>query len=494
MVNLLAFDLGATSGRAVVGHFFGERLTLQEIHRFPNIPVQLGNHLYWDLLNIYRQVETGLLKAYQRGLSLASLGIDSWGVDFGLISQQGDLLSNPIHYRDHQTDEMMEKVFSQIPREAIFQRTGIQFMQINTLYHLYAMRVSQSPILEKAETFLMIPPLLRYFLTGEKVGEFTNATTTQLFHVHRKQWDEELIQRLGLPEQIFQPVVQPGTMVGSIQSSVQKRLGLPQESLPVIAVAEHDTASAVVSIPTDQEHFAYLSCGTWSLLGTEVKQPVVNNEALAWNFTNEGGIGGTYRFLKNIMGLWIVEECRRIWEKESQAISYPEMLRLAEASKPFVSLIDPDDDGFLHPSHMPEAIQHFCRSTEQPIPQSKGEMIRCILESLACKYRFVLEKMEDITGNTFSKLYMVGGGSQNSLLCQFTANAIGRPVYAGPTEGTAVGNIVVQLMALGYLKNIQEARQLIRQSFPIQIYEPQDGSVWQEGYEKFGLLLKRNRR
>lgn len=494
MVNLLAFDLGATSGRAVIGHFSGERLTLEEVHRFSNSPVQLGNHLYWDFLNIYRQVEAGLLKAFQQNHFLAGLGIDSWGVDFGLIDQQGDLLGNPIHYRDHQTDGIMEKVFDQVSRKEIFQRTGIQFMQINTLFHLYAMKENHSPLLEKAGTLLMIPSLVRYFLTGEKIGEFTSATTTQLFHVHQRQWDKELIQRLGLPEEIFQPVVQPGSLVGSIQPNVRQRLGLTQASLPVIAVAEHDTGSAVVSIPTDQEHFAYLSCGTWSLLGTEVQQPVVNEEALTWNFTNEGGIDGTYRFLKNIMGLWLVEECRRIWEKEHRAVSYQEMLRLAESSRPFVSLIDPDDDQFLHPSHMPKAIQQFCRITDQPIPLATGEIIRCILESLACKYRFVLEKIEEITGNTFSELYMVGGGSRNQLLCQFTANALGRSVWVGPTEGTAAGNVVVQLMALGHLKNIREARQLIRESFPIQIYEPQEEEIWKEGYEKFCSLLKRNRR
>lgn len=494
MVNLLAYDLGATSGRAVIGHFSGERLTLEEIHRFSNLPVQLGNRLYWDFLNIYQQVETGLLKGLQHGVPIAGLGIDSWGVDFGLISRQGDLLGNPIHYRDHQTDGMMEKVFQQISREEIFQRTGIQFMQINTLYHLYAMRMNQSPLIEQAETLLMIPSLIRYFLTGEKVGEFTLATTTQLFHVYDQKWDDVLIERLELPKEIFQPVVQPGIQVGSIKSDVRQRLGLTQDTLPVIAVAEHDTASAVVSIPTEQEHFAYLSCGTWSLLGTEIRQPVINRETLTWNFTNEGGFDGTYRLLKNIMGLWLVEECRRMWEKEHRSISYQEMLRLAETSTPFVSLIDPDDELFLHPNHMPEAIQHFCRLTNQPIPRTQGEIIRCILESLACKYRFVLEKIEKITGNRFSELYMVGGGSRNRLLCQFTANAIGRSVRIGPTEGTAVGNVVVQLIALGHLKGIREARQLIRNSFPIQTYEPQDESIWNEGYEKFGLLLKRKRR
>lgn len=493
-MKLLAFDLGATSGRAVIGHYSGEKLTLEEIHRFANLPVRLGDHLYWDFPHIYQQVETGILKSMQHGATIAGLGIDSWGVDFGLLSSQGELLGNPLHYRDAQTDGMMEKVFAQIPRDEIFQRTGIQFMPINTLYHLYAMKLRQSSLLAQAETFLMIPALLRYYLTGEKVGEFTLATTTQLFHVKDQQWDMVLIDRLGLPKKIFQSVVQPGTLVGSILPDVRRRLGLSQTSLPVIAVAEHDTASAVVSIPAAEEHFAYLSSGTWSLLGTEVKQPVVNKETLAWNFTNEGGVGGTYRLLKNIMGLWLLEECKRIWAKEGQALSYQELLRLAETTTPFRTMIDPDDELFLHPTNMPEAIQHYCQLTNQPIPQTQGEIIRCILESLACKYRYVLEKMEAITGRTFAKLYLVGGGSRNRMLCQFTANAIGRPVCVGPTEGTAVGNLVVQLIALGHLKSLHEARQLIHQSFPLQTYEPQDEAIWQEGYDQFCQLLKRKRR
>lgn len=488
MVTVVAFDLGATSGRGVLGRFTGDRLTMEEIHRFSNRPVQLESHLYWDILYLYAELIQALLKSKLMSHDpIASIGIDSWAVDFGLIGKQGELLGNPIHYRDHQTNGMMEKVFQTVPREEIFFRTGIQFLQINTLYHLYAMRVRQSPLLEQADALLMIPDLLRYFLTGEKWSEFTNATTTQLYHVHQQEWDKELLQNLGLPTEIFQSVVQPGTEVGVLRSSLKQSLGM--QDFPVIAVAEHDTASAVVSIPTDQEPFAYLSCGTWSLLGTEVKQPVVHEQSLAWNFTNEGGYNQTYRLLKNIMGLWLVEECKRMWEQENQSLTYQALMQQAKEATPFQSLIDPDDDQFLNPDHMPEAIQRYCQQTNQKVPTSPGEIIRCILESLAFKYRFVLEKTESLIAHRFAKLHLVGGGSQNQLLCQFTANAIGRPVWAGPTEGTAIGNILVQLMRLGHLKNIQEARQLVRDSFSIQIYEPQEEAVWKEGYERFCTFI-----
>lgn len=492
MVTVVAFDLGATSGRAVLGRFTGDQLIMKEVHRFANRPVQLVNHLHWDILHLYDQVIQGLLKSKSIShSSIASLGIDSWAVDFGLLSKQGDLLGNPIHYRDHQTDGMMEKIFRHLSREEIFFRTGIQFMQINTLYHLYAMRMQQSPLLEQADALLMIPDLLRYFLTGEKVSEFTNATTTQLFHVHQRKWDHTLLHELGLPTHLFQSVVQPGTEVGELRSSLHQSLGLPR--LPVIAVAEHDTASAVVSIPTEQTPFAYLSCGTWSLLGTEVSQPVVNEQALAWNFTNEGGFDRTYRLLKNIMGLWLVEECKRVWEKENQSMTYQELMQQAQAANPFQSFIDPDDDCFLHPDHMPRTIQRYCQETNQNIPQTPGQVIRCILESLALKYRFVLEKTESLIHHRFGQLHLVGGGSKNQLLCQFTANAIRRPVWAGPTEGTAIGNLLVQLIRLGYLKNIQEARQVVRDSFPIQIYEPQEDQMWSERYERFCTFLDRRK-
>jgi rhamnulokinase len=483
-VNLIAFDLGASSGRAVVGQFDGAKITMTEIHRFSNDPVQVGNRLHWDILRLLYEIKQGLLKSSHMGYrNLESMAIDSWAVDFGLIGKHGELLGNPYHYRDHQTDGIMEEVCGLIPPKEIFFRTGIQFMQINTIYHLFAMKKSQSPLLEQADTLLMIPDLLRYFLTGEKKSEFTNATTTQCFNSLAKRWDEELLQRLGLPAHIFSDVVQPGTMVGPLTSTVCKELGIP--SIPVIAVAEHDTASAVAAIPTDQKDFAYLSCGTWSLLGTEVPQPILSDQSLEWNFTNEGGVNQTFRLLKNIMGLWLVQECRRIWEKEGNCYSYEQMMEMAKQAKPFQSFIDPDDPAFLHPDHMPKEIQQYCRKTSQPVPQTEGEILRCIMESLALKYRLVLERTEKLVDKTFSGLHMVGGGIHNVMLCQFTANSIGRPVWAGPAEGTALGNLLVQYIALGEIKNIQEARQVVKQSFPIHTYAPQDTESWNQAYGKF---------
>jgi rhamnulokinase len=487
-VNVLAFDLGASSGKTVVGQFDGNKLTFKEIHRFSNDPVQVGNRLHWDILRLYYEVKQGILKARNHGYkNIKSMAIDSWAVDFGLIGKHGELLGNPYHYRDHQFIGKMEEVLSIIPKEEIFFRTGIQFMPINTIYQLYALKKSRSPILEQAEDFLMIPDLLRYFLTGEKKSEFTNSTTTQLFNPFTKNWDEKIIEKLELPTHIFRDIVEPGTIIGEIKSTVCDELGIPACS--VIAVGEHDTASAVAAVPSDNKEFAYLSCGTWSLLGTEISHPVLNERALDWNFTNEGGVNHTFRLLKNIMGLWLIQECKRTWEKAGHIYDYGEMIQLAEQAKPFQSFIDPDHSMFLNPKNMPWQIQQYCRETNQPVPESTGEILRCILESLALKYRFVLERTEKLVHKNFSGLYMVGGGIKNKMLCQFTANAISRPVWAGPVEATALGNLVVQYIALGYIKDIQEARLLIKESIDIKIYEPKETDEWNCAYEKFCQII-----
>jgi rhamnulokinase len=486
-VSVLAFDLGASSGRAVVGRLAGGKLSVEEIHRFPNDPVQAGGRLYWDILRLYHEVKQGLLKTKSlKGEPIESVGIDSWAVDFGLIGRNGELLANPYHYRDHHTDGVMERVFQLVPQAEIFARTGLQFLQFNTIYQLYAMKEAGSPLLDQAESLLMIPDLLRYFLTGEKKSEYTNASTTQLFLAKERRWDTELMDRLGLPKQIFIDPVEPGTIVGRLSRSVCEELDLP--AYQVIAVAEHDTGSAVAAVPASDRDFAYLSCGTWSLLGTETDQPALGDDALALNFTNEGGVNRTYRLLKNIMGLWLIQECRRAWEKEGRSISYAELLSEAEQVRPFRSLIDPDDDQFLAPQHMPRQIREYCAATNQPAPETPGEFMRCIMESLALKYRYVLTSTEQLSGKRFSGLHMVGGGINNTMLCQFTANAIQRPVWAGPTEGSAIGNVVVQLMALGKIGSLQEARAIIRESFPIVTYEPQDPAPWSEAYDRFVKL------
>lgn len=494
-MTVLAYDLGATSGRALIGRLTDRKLVIEEIHRFANDPVQVGERLHWDILRLFHEMKQGLIKAKhiagesQAGsLGIRSLAIDSWAVDVGFLDARGELLGNPYHYRDHHTDGIMEEVFQSLPREEIFKRTGIQFLQFNTLFQLYALRKAGATVLEQAHSLLMIPDLLRYFLTGDKHGEFSNATTTQLFNPLTQSWDEELLRKLGLEQAIFPNVVQPGSFVGSVRSSIQRELGVG--AIPVVAVAEHDTGSAVAAVPTLSKDFAYLSCGTWSLMGTEVDQPVLTEEALRLNFTNEGGVNGKYRLLKNIMGLWILEECRRAWLKAGHEYSYEQMISQAEQARPFVSLIDPDADVFLNPPNMPEAIRTFCQQTGQPVPEDVGATIRCVLESLALKYRYVLEMTERLSGKPFAGLHMVGGGIKNTMLCQFTANALGKPVWAGPTEGSGIGNILVQYMALGDIQDIWEARKIVRDSFPIRTYEPQDASNWQEAYERFANVIQ----
>lgn len=482
-MSILAFDLGASSGKALAGQLVGRRLTITEIHRFPNDPVQVGSRLQWDVLRLFHEMKQGVLKAKHAGHEPESLGIDSWAVDFGLIGKHGELLGNPYHYRDHHTDGMMEQVFAVAPRESIFARTGIQFLPFNTIFQLYAMKEAQSPLLDAAETLLMIPDLFRYFLTGERRSEFTNASTTQLMNPLLRDWDDTLLAQLGLSRKIFAEIVEPGTVAGSLLPVVSEELGVPV--CPVIAVGEHDTASAVASVPSESKHFAYLSCGTWSLMGTEVEQPVLSDRALSWNFTNEGGINGTFRLLKNIMGLWLLQECKRMWEKEGIAATYEELLLQAKQAEPFQSFVDPDHLMFLNPLHMPKQIQQFCRETGQRAPQTYGESVRCILESLAMKYRFILERTERLTEHRFDGLHMVGGGIHNAMLCQFTANAIARPVWAGPAEASAIGNLIVQYIALGQVKDVHEGRSIIKESFPVETYEPHNQAAWEEEYGTF---------
>lgn len=483
MSTILAYDLGASSGRALLGRLDGRRIVAEEIHRFPNDPVSVGGRLYWDILRLYHEMKQGLLKAKHRGVQPQSLGIDSWAVDFGLLGANGELLGNPYHYRDRHTEGVMEQLFAVVPRSELFRRTGIQFLPFNTIYQLAAMKKADSPLLAKAERFLMIPDLLRYFLTGEAANEFSNATTTQLFNPSLGDWDRDLLRLIGIPDRWFGQIVRPGTEAGALRESVRRELGV--SPAPVIAVAEHDTGSAVAAVPASEEPFAYLSCGTWSLMGTEVDEPVLGEQALAMNFTNEGGVGRTYRLLKNIMGLWIIQECRRVWEREGHSISFSGMVEMARQAKPFVSLIDPDHLMFLAPEHMPRQVQQYCRETGQPVPEDTASIVRCVFESLALKYRYVLECTEKLSGKSFGGLHMVGGGINNTLLCQFTANAIGRPVWAGPVEGSAIGNMLVQWISLGELRDIWEARKLVRESFPPVTYEPQEREAWEEAYGKF---------
>ncbi|MNI04273.1 Rhamnulokinase [compost metagenome] len=488
--TVLAFDLGASSGRALIGELNQTEslLSVKEIHRFPNDPVQVGNHLHWDILRLLHELKQGLIKARNEGYQeLQSMGIDSWAVDFGLLSESGELLGNPYHYRDAHTDGVMEEVIERLGKDYIFARSGLQFLPFNTIYQLAALIKRDASVLKQADKLLMIPDLLRYFLTGEKRGELTNASTTQLLNPTTGQWDEDLTSALGIPISLLPEPVAAGSRVGTLTAAVQAELGYG--ALPVIAVGEHDTASAVAAVPASEENFAYISCGTWSLLGTELSHPVLTEQALEWNFTNEGGVYGTNRLLKNIMGLWIIQECKRCWDKEGRVFGFGELVQLAQSAESFQSFIDPDDLRFLNPRHMPQQIQQYCTETNQPVPQTEGAIIRCVMESLALKYRLVLECTEQLAETRFNGLHMVGGGIQNTLLCQFTANAIGRPVWAGPIEASAIGNLVVQYMALGQIKDLQEARKIIRKSFPIDTYKPEQQDLWEAVYQRFMALI-----
>jgi len=490
-MTYLAFDLGAESGRAMLGQIENGRLSLRELHRFPNRMVPLHGHLYWDLLHLFAEIQHALHLAGREKIQLAGLGVDTWGVDFGLLDRDGHLLANPLTYRDHRTDGMIEKVLAKMPAAEIYRHTGIQFSPINTLYQLYALVDSASPLLDIAARLLFIPDLVNFMLTGRQVSEFTFATTSQLFNPQTRAWADPIFSRLGLPRHLMAAIVEPGTILAPLRGELTKASGLA--SAPVIAVGCHDTASAVAAVPAASENWAYLSSGTWSLLGVEALAPVINERSLQMNFTNEGGVrtdgvAGTIRLLKNIMGLWLLQECRRQWRREGREYDYAQLTALAESAASFRAFVNPDAPVFLNPDNMPQAITEFCRQTQQPLPHSDGEFVRCILESLALQYRRVLEMAEELQGKKTEVLHIVGGGSQNALLNQFTADAIGKPVLAGPVEATALGNIAVQAMAVGEFKNLAEARQAIKNSFAIQEFFPSDSAQWDEAYQRFMAL------
>ncbi len=487
--NYLAFDFGAESGRAMMGTFTGDQLALTEVHRFPNTPVRLPSAMHWNILQLWQEIKTGIERA-GRTLDAApsSIGVDTWGVDFGLLDRTGALIGNPVHYRDDRTDGMLDAAFAKVSHAEIFGQTGIQFMQINTLYQLLSMTLRNDPALERAVTFLTIPDLFNYWLTGRKVCEFTNATTTQTFNPITGGWATELLTNLGIPTHIFPEIVKPGTILGALQGTVAHELGI-QGGVPVVAPACHDTGSAVAAVPATNQRFGWISSGTWSIVGAEVPEAVVNPETLLYNLTNEGGVNNSYRLSKNVAGLWLVQECRRSWAREGADHSYAELTSLAAAAPPFQAIIDPDHSLFLKPSEpgddMPSRIQTLCRQSGQPVPTDKGAIIRCALESLALKYRWVLEKLELILGYPLDPLHMVGGGTQNGLLCRFTADATGRQVIAGPVEATAIGNVIMQAVALGDLASLAEGRELIRRSFDVMTYEPtSERAAWEAAYAR----------
>ena len=491
--KLLAFDLGAESGRGVLGLFDGERLKLQVIHRFANGPVRTLGALHWDVLRLYAEMLTTLRRCAADHGGIDSLGVDTWGVDFALLGRDGTLLGNPRHYRDPHTEGIMDEAFARVSRQEIFRQTGLQFMRFNTLFQLLALQRKRSPLLEVADSLLMMPDLFHFFFTGTQVNEFTDASTTQMYDPSVRGWANGLLKAFELPAQILGKIVLPGTVLGALRPSVAVDTGLP--AVPVVAPASHDTGSAVAAVPAKARSggdWAYISSGTWSLMGVELDGPLINDKAFRYNFTNEGGVGGTIRFLKNIMGLWLVQECRRAWQQGGRDYSYDELARLADASPPFLSLVDPDDAAFILPPNMPAALAEFCRRTGQQVPAEPGAVIRCALESLALRYRWVLERLEELLGHRLEVIHVVGGGSQNALLCQFTADACNRQVLAGPVEATAIGNVLVQAIGLGLLGSLTDAREVVRHSFEVRAYDPTYPDSWQEPYDRFLGYLATN--
>lgn len=477
--NFFAVDLGATSGRTVLGTFTGNGLELKEINRFSNHLIEVGGHFYWDIYALYRHIIDGLKLVAQSGESVASIGIDTWGVDFVCVGKDGKLLRQPYAYRDPQTIGAPEAFFTRVSRSAVYEKTGIQVMNFNSIFQLDALRRNHDSALEAADKILFMPDALSYMLTGEMVTEYTIASTAQLVNAYTRRLEPELLEAVGLKEENFGRFVFPGEKVGVLTKEVQKITGLG--AIPVIAVAGHDTGSAVAAVPALDGDFAYLSSGTWSLMGVETDAPVINTETEALNFTNEGGVAGTIRLLKNICGMWLLERCRLNWGETS----YSELISEAEASEPFRSLINPDDDCFANPADMEQAIIEYCRSTGQPVPGQRGQIVRCIFESLALRYRQVLENLCTLSPHPVKTLHVIGGGSRNDLLNQFTANAIKMPVVAGPSEATAIGNVMVQAMAAGEATDIAGMRQLIHRSIPLKTYQPKDTEAWDIAYIHF---------
>lgn len=483
----LAVDLGAESGRLVAGIWNGKTLRLEEIHRFPNGGVYLGETFRWDALRQWAEIQNGLTLAGKKfGKQIVSVGADTWGVDFVLLNKQEEILGQPYHYRDARTRGALERTFKKVPRAEIFAQTGLQFMELNSLYQLLEWKSHSPAILDAAETLLFMPDFLHWAMCGAKIVEFTIASTSQFVHPLKRNWSLPLLKKLGLPTHFLPKIVPPGTTLGALRKSLAERTGLT--GVRVVAPPSHDTASAVAGVPTanaGKANWAYISSGTWSLMGVEVNKPALSPRALELNMTNEGGIDATYRLLKNIMGLWLVQQCKRLFDSAGHNFDYVQLAEMASRAKPFRSLVNLSDPRFLNPPNMPRAIQDFCRETKQPIPRSEGELVRCCYESLALKYRETLGSLEELTGEAIDVIHIVGGGSQNKVLSQFAADACQRPVVTGPVEATAMGNLLTQIRADGELGSLGEMRDVVRVSSAVQRYEP---AAWTPAAERFEAL------
>ncbi len=482
--TFMALDFGASSGRAILGTLDNGKLSLEELHRFSNDPVKVAGRLQWDAPRLFFEIKQALNKAALKGVEIASIGIDTWGVDYALLDKNGYLLSDPTHYRDDRTIGMMEKAYETVSKQEIYEKTGLAFMNFNTLYQLYSQVCEKDGRLALADAMLFMPDLFSYLLTGKKGCEYTIASTSQMISPYTRDWDRELLKKLSVPTDMLLPITEPGTVRGTLLPEIAKECGVPE--IPVVAVAGHDTASAVAAVPAKNEDFAYISSGTWSLVGIETKQPVISKEANEANLTNEGGVDGTIRVLKNVMGLWLIQECKREWARRGRELSFDEIVAEAEKAPAFSAFIDPDDESFVAPNDMPEKIAAFCKKTGQRVPETIGEIARIIYESLALKYRWTVEKLQQARdGKKITSLHIVGGGSQNKMLNRMTADALGIPVITGPSEATAVGNLMMQARALGLVSDLWEMRRVVYDSFDTKTYMPENTEVWDEAYTAF---------
>ncbi len=485
--RVLAIDFGASSGRAILGTFDGKKITLNEIHRFSNDPVSINGTVYWDVQRLFFEIKQSMLKAKEHG-GFDSIGIDTWGVDFGLLRRDGTLIENPVHYRDRRNDGMVEKSADYMSRERLYDITGIQFMDFNTLFQLLSLKENRPYILDEAETLLFMPDLFDYMLTGEKNAEYSIATTSQMVDLKTNDWSKEILDSFKIKPSLLPKIVKTGSKIGTLSDDICEELGIPKAD--VIAVAGHDTQSAITATPTEEDDFAFISCGTWSLFGTEVKEPIINEASKKLNVTNEGGYDYTTAFLKNICGLWLIQESRRQWQREGTLYSYAELEKEALACEEFKCFIDPDAPEFAPMGNIPERVREYCKKTNQYVPKTVGEIMRCIYESLALKYRFTLEGIEECTGKKYEKLHVMGGGTKDKLLLKMTADSCGIPVFGGPIEATALGNVALQLMSSGSISDIKAARKIIADGEELKIYTPENREKWEEAFARFKRIVK----
>ena len=488
MKRVLAFDFGASSGRAILGIFDGEKIELQEVHRFSNDPVKINGTVYWDVQRLFFEIKQSILKAKEAG-GFDSIGIDTWGVDFGLLRKDGTLVENPVHYRDARNDGMVEKATEYMSKERIYDITGIQFMDFNTIFQLLSLKENRPYILEEADKLLFMPDLLNYMLSGVKSTEFSIATTSQMVDLKTNNWSEEILDTFGIKKDLLTDIAPTGAVIGQLSDEICEELGVPKAD--IVSVAAHDTQSAITATPCEFDDFAFISCGTWSLFGTEVKEPIINEASKKLNVTNEGGYDYTTAFLKNICGLWLIQESRRQWIREGKEYSYAELEKLALECEPFKCFIDPDAPEFAPMGNLPRRVKEYCEKTGQYVPQTVGEIIRCIYESLALKYRYTFDGIKECTEKDYDRIHVMGGGTKDKLLLQMTAQSCNVNVYGGPIEATALGNVAIQLMSTGAIKDIKEARKIIAKGENLKLYEPKDNAEWEKAYEDFKNIINK---